>query len=327
MFGRRRINVQESVQVAMTEQSDRPKSKKFSLVRWQRSTLAVKPWVAIAGTVPALVMIIVFSLVPALVNVVVSFTNYNGVIEGMRFIGFSNYRDFFTVIGRDVFPAFWVTIKYALITVIPLQIFSIGSALLVNKKIHGKNFFRALFFLPNILGAVVVCFAWKLIFDTQWGPLIELFRAMGIETAFLGDPKASLLCVSIITLWANYGFYMTIYLAGLNGISRDYYEAASMDGASGAKMFFSITFPLLRTSLTICLWLAISNALGLADVILLTTNGEYGTETIGFYIYRTVMYNTNTQGLNAAVAIYNFIFVSTIMLLFNKFIRRKEVEL
>ncbi len=326
MFGRRKIENQCGVPQAGAA-APAEKKRRFDLNRWQRSSLAVKPWVAIVGTIPALVMIVLFGLIPAMVNVVVSFTNYNGLVETMKFVGLRNYVEFFTVIGRDVLPAFWTTIKYALITVIPLQILAIGSALLVNNRVKGRNFFRALYFMPNILGAVVVCFAWKLIFDTRWGPLIGIFRAMGLETAFLGDPKISLLCVSVITLWANYGFYMTIYLAGLTGISHDYYEAASLDGASGWALFCHITFPLLRPSLTICLWLAISNALGLTDVILLTTNGEYGTETIGFYIYRTVMYNSNTQGLNAAVTIYNFLFVSTIMLLFNKFIRRKEVEL
>lgn len=207
--------------------------------------------------------------------------------------------------------------------VLPLQVISIGTALLVNRKLKGSNFFRALYFMPSILGSVVVCSCWKLIFDPIDGPLAKYF---GIQSAFLGDPAWSLFCIVIIALWASFGYSMTIYLAGLQGIPKDYYEASQIDGANGWVQFFKITLPLLWPSVVICLWIAISGTLGMSDYIVLTTGGGYNTTTIGFYIFNTVVNGLVNQGQSAATAMYYFVFVTSVMLLFNYFIKRRVVE-
>ncbi|MDR1094577.1 MAG: sugar ABC transporter permease [Clostridiales bacterium] len=284
----------------------------------------VNPAWAILGVLPAVLAVTLFSLFPAALNLVISFTDYNGVAAGTKFIGFGNYASFFTVINNQVLPAFWTTIKYSLLMVVPLQIISLGAALLVNKGLKGSNLFRAVFFMPSILGAVVICASWKLIFDPLDGPLARYFH---IDSAFLGDERFALVYIAVIALWASFGYSMVIYIAGLQNIPRDYYEAAMIDGASPRATFFRITLPLLKPAVTICLWIAISGTLGMADYIMLTTGGGHNTMTIGYYIFTSVIGNTVSQGQSAATAIYFFLFVTAIMLAFNFLMKRRSTEL
>lgn len=298
-----------------------------SFFKYMRTSPCVNSFWPLMGVLPLVIVLLLFSVLPAILNVVMSFTNYNGIWEAAEFVGLKNYKNFWTILGPEVLPAFGVTIKYCLMMVLPLQVLALGAALLVNMKFRGSNFFRAIYFMPSILGSAVVCLAWKLLYDPNIGPFAKILAHFGKSSAFLGDSKISLICIVIIGLWTSYGYAMTIYLAGLQGISREYYEAASIDGASGWSLFSKITLPLIWPTITINLWIAISGTLGMADFIMLTTKGGYGTRTIGYYIFDTVINNTMNKGQSAAVAIYYFIFITTIMLLFNKFVRKKEVSM
>lgn len=291
-----------------------------------RSTLAINPLLPMLGTLPALIGLIIFSLGPALLNLSLSFTDYRSASVPFDFVWFENYKNLFTLIGKDIFDAFLTTFKYVLLTVPINTILALFAAVIVTKEIKGKDIFRAIYFMPIILGSVVVCFSWTLILDTAWGPMIRILNAFGINSAILGDPKTSLVWVSIITIWGNFGYLMVIFIAGIQGINKEYYEAAAIDGASGWRCLISITLPLLRPTLFICLWIGISGSLGMTDYILLTTNGGYGTETIGFYILRMVLYGSLNQGMNATIIIFNFIVVTTIMLVFNAVSRIKEKD-
>lgn len=292
------------------------------LTRRLKTSSSVNPWAAVVGVLPAIAVIVLFIGFPAVLNLVISFTDYNGIWSETAFVGFRNYIEFFTLIGGDVLPAFGNTLLYAAYVVLPLQVISLGAALLVNCKVKCSGLFRALYFLPSILGSVVVCAAWRLIYDPFRGPLAVKLH---IDSAFLGDPDLAMLFISIIALWANFGYSMTLYLAGLQGIPQDCLEAAVIDGANPVQRFFRITLPLLWPSVVICLWIAISGTLGMADYIMLTTQGAHNTTTIGFYIFDTVIKNSVNQGQSAATAIYNFLFVTAIMLAFNFFIRKREV--
>ena len=192
--------------------------------RWKFKTYpSVNPWWAFLAVVPALISIVVFGVLPALLTVVMSFTDYDGIWQEANFVLFKNYINFFTVLKGEVFGYLWNTFRYALMTVIPLQVLAIGSALLVNGSFRGRSFFRALFFMPQILGGAVIALVWKLMFDPTVGPFSKLLALFGKSSAFFGDPNISLTLISVVALWSSFGFSMTIYLAGLQGISRDYY--------------------------------------------------------------------------------------------------------
>lgn len=291
-----------------------------------RTFPSVNPWSAFVGTIPALLSIVIFGVVPAMLTVTMSFTDYDGVWTGVRFVGLENFVNFFTVLRTDVFTYLWNTVRYALFTIFPLQFIAIGAALLVNRSFKGRGFFRALFFLPQILGGTVIALVWKLMFDPISGPFANLLRVIGKSSAFFGDPDISLWLISVVTLWSSFGYSMTIYLAGLQGVSREYYEAAQIDGADSWHLFTRITLPLLRPSITICLWIAISGTLGMSDMIMLITQGNYNTKTFAFFLYDITMRQTMNQGQISALNLYFFAFTTAIMLTYNHFFRKKEIE-
>jgi raffinose/stachyose/melibiose transport system permease protein len=290
----------------------------------QKNVAYFKASTAMLATLPATLIIFMLALFPALVNIAMSFTNYDGAISRLQFVGFQNYVNFFVIYGNKTIPALLTTFRYMAMMVIPLQIIAFGAAFLVNLKIKGKNFFRALFFLPTILGIAVVSTSWKLMFDPIDGPFARVLEWFGTDSAFLGSENA-LFFVVIIALWTSFGYSMVIYLAGLAGIDRSLYEAAAIDGASKWQIFTKVTLPLMWPVITICLWIALNGTIHMADYIILTTRGQFGTKTFSYYIYESVIENQVSQGQSAATSIYFTIITTSIMLLFNKFIRSREI--
>ncbi len=283
---------------------------------------------------PTILSIVLLGVLPALLNVVLSFTDFDGNYAGFKFVFLDNYINFFTILGTDVSKAFGTTFRYMALMILPLQVIALGAALLVNsQKIKGKGFFRAIFFLPSILGIAVVCTIWQMMYDPIDGLFAMIYEALHKvmpffpeSSAFLGNPKLSLVYISVAALWASFGYSMAIYLAGLAGIGKDYYEAASIEGAGRWALLKHITLPLLWPAVIINLWIALQGTIGMSEYIIFFTNGAYNTSTIGFYIYNMVMKRTASQGQAAAVSIYFFFFTTTVMLLFNKFVRKREVS-
>lgn len=290
----------------------------------QKTVAYVSPKIAMLGVVPALTIITMLSIFPALVNIAMSLTNYDGALSNLQYVGLKNYVNFFKIYGNYTIPSLLTTFKYMGLVVIPIQILAFGAAILVNQKVKGRNFFRSLFFLPTILGIAVVATSWKLMFDPIDGPFAKFLENFGMSSAFLGSENA-LIYVSIIALWSGFGYSMVIYVAGLAGIDRELYEAAEIDGANKWQIFKSLTLPLMWPVITICLWISLNGTIHMADIIIFTTKGQFGTKTFAYYIYESVIENQVSQGQSAATSIYFTIFVTVIMLLFNKFVRSKEV--
>lgn len=308
--------------------------KKRSFLQGLSTSSCVKGYYGLLAVIPATVVLILISFLPALLNIVLSFTDYNGDLSNFSFVGISNYADFFLLFGGDVLDAILNTFYYMLLTILPIQVVALIAALLVNADIRFKSLFRAIFFLPSILGTTVVCTTWGIMFDPLDGPLAQVLEWLHSflpfipgSSAFLGSGDTAMLCVALVTVWASFGFSMAIYLAGLVGISNDYYEVAKLEGANAWTVFFRITLPLLWPSVTICLFLAMQGTIGMSDYIILLTGGGRNTTTIGFYMYNIVMSHSASHGQAAAVSMYFFVFTSVIMLLFNKLINRKEVEM
>lgn len=294
------------------------------------TTPCISPFKAISAIIPAFLAVTVFGLIPALLNVGISFTDYKGSFNiPFKFVGFDNYKDFFTLSGEEALSSFIITIKFALSTVFIQQFIAIITALLVNQKLKSSNFFRAVFFLPNILGVIVIGFMWNMMLDPYAGPAAKLLELFGRKSAFLGDPDIALWLVVMVTIWSCFGFAMAIYLAGLQTISQDYYEAAAIDGASKFRQAINITLPLLRPAITINFWISISGTLGMFDIMFVLTQGGPGnaTRTFSLYFFQQVQKLATNQGQVAAMSIYFFIFITVVMLSFNYFFRRKEVEL
>ena len=132
--------------------------------------------------------------------------------------------------------------------------------------------------------------------------------------------------IILVAIWSSYGYSMVLYIAGLQNINKDYYEAALMDGASASRRLFSITLPLMRPTLVICFWLSINGALGTSEYIIFLTNGQWNTNTMGYFIYNTALSSANSKGEAAAISLMFSLFVSAVMLGFNALFQRKGVE-
>ncbi|MBQ8885455.1 MAG: sugar ABC transporter permease [Clostridia bacterium] len=288
----------------------------------------VNPYVAILATLPALVSIFVLSMLPSIVNLAISFTDYHGVGQPFEFVGFDNFIRAFKVgdASVSIWDSLLNTVVFSISVVIVQQALSLGMALVVARKFKGRSFFRALFFMPTILGVSVVGFTWQLVFDPVSGPIAVILTKLGKSSALLGEEVLSMFLVVLVAIWSNFGYAMVVYIAGLQNISEDIREAAEIDGARGGKMFWYITLPLLKNTLVINFWISISGTLAMFDIIFVLTNGTANTTTLALYIFQLATNSASNQGQAAALNIYFSLFVMLVMLVFNATVRRKEAE-
>lgn len=293
-----------------------------------KTTPLVNPYVAIAATLPALLSIFVLAMLPAIINLAISFTDYHGVGQPFEFVGFENFVRVFQVQNAavGVWDSLLNTLVFSVCVVLIQQPLSLGMALIVNRKFKGRSFFRALYFMPTILGVSVVGFTWQLMFDPVSGPIAALLSLFGTSSAFLGEEGLSMALVIIVAIWANFGYAMVIYIAGLSNISEDVREAAQLDGAGSFKLFWYVTLPLLKSTLAINFWISISGTLSMYDIIYVLTNGAHGTTTLALYIFKLATNSSSNQGQAAVLYIYFSVFVTVVMLIFNFLFRRKEKE-
>lgn len=294
----------------------------------QKTSPLVNPYVAMLATLPALLSIVLLSMLPAIVNLAISFTDYHGVGQPFEFVGFDNFIRAFKVgdASVSVWGSLLHTIVFSVSVVIVQQAISLGMGLVVARKFKGRSFFRALFFMPTILGVSVVGFTWQLVFDPVSGPIAVLLSKLGKSSALLGEEGLSMFLVIVVAIWANFGYSMVVYIAGIQNISEDIREAAEIDGARGFKTFWYITLPLLKNTLVINFWISISGTLAMFDIIFVLTNGTAGTTTLALYIFQLATNSSSNQGQAAALNIYFSAFVMLVMLVFNAVFRRKEAE-
>ncbi|NGP44766.1 sugar ABC transporter permease [Bacillaceae bacterium SIJ1] len=277
---------------------------------------------------PAMVLYVLFLLFPAFGNIFFSFTDFTGDIRRpLNFVGLRNYERAFGSDFDNLSRIIQNTIVFALLVTIIQNIVAVFLAVLVNMKLVMRNVYRSIIFMPNILGVIVVGIVWVLIFDPYSGPVYRVLESIGIESALLGDPNAALYLVVFVTIWANVGYGMIIYLAGLQSIPTELYEAGRIDGASSWGAFRYITLPLLRPAITINILISIIGTLGMYDIILVLTNGGPGiaTTTIGLYILQSL--SQYSQGYTAALSIIHFAIVLVVVLITQHYLRRKEAEL
>ncbi|MGH3504272.1 MAG: carbohydrate ABC transporter permease [Nocardioidaceae bacterium] len=253
---------------------------------------------------PDCVGLLVFVGIPMVFSFVIGFFHASG-FGGYDFVGFDNYRR----MAHDP-----VLVKSALITVVYVAVFvpllfsvSLALALLVRKKRPLVGLFRSLFFAPNVVSLIVVGLVWQFLLVDRIGVVNRALNAVGLSgRSWLGDPHLALGTVLVISVWFFMGYYMTIFLAGLQDIPRDYYEAAKIEGAGRLATFRMVTWPLLKpTSLFVLMLSAITGVGGLQafDLIYIMTKGgpDNGTQLVIFYIYQQA-FQFNDFGYAAAMS-------------------------
>lgn len=279
-----------------------------------------------AFTLPILVSIIVVFYYPFMMTIRYSLTQWNGISKHPKFIGLDNFKQIF--MGDANFSnAAWFTIKYALAYIILVNVLAILLALILDMKLKSTNWLRAAFFIPYILSLVIVGFIWKFIF-------MQGFESLGASTgwgvfglSWLGEQNLAFISILLVSLWQSIGFYLVIYIAGLQSIPDDLKEAATVDGAGPIRRFFNVTLPLLAPSITISVFMALTNSIKVFDVILSLTGGGPGgtTYSVAYDIYRDTFQN-NLYGYGTAKALILFVAVLIITVIQLTIFKRREVE-
>lgn len=234
---------------------------------------------------PNYIIYTVFTLIPIFWTVAMSFTDYD--LKSYTFIGIQNYINIFK---DEIFlKSIWNTIYYSILTILPTMVLALLLALLLNRKIPGRGFFRTLFYLPNILSMVAVSMAWSYLYNSQAGILNKMLNAIGLPSiGWVTDTKWAMISVAIMAIWQSLGYNAVLYLSGLQGIPTYLYEAATIDGANSVQQFFNVTIPSLRpTTFFIFVMSCIHSFEVFGQVYILTQGGPLNsTTTIAHQVYR-----------------------------------------
>lgn len=242
------------------------------------------------------------------------------------FVGFDNYIAAFQ--DESFTSAFWFTVLFVIASVILINVLAFAVAYVLTMGIRGANTYRTVFFMPNLIGGIVLGYIWQLIFNgilMNFGTTIVLNETFG----FWG--------LVILMCWQQVGYMMIIYIAGFQSIPGNLYEAAKIDGASKFQLLRKITIPMMAPSITICTFLTLTNSFKLFDQNLALTGGLpgvvqesgttiYKTQMLALNIYQTFYQNANTRGVGQAKAVLFFIVVAAIALVQLYFTRKREVQ-
>ena len=293
-------------------QPQRPRGRRLS--RKHREWIAGYLFVA-----PDCAGLLVFVAIPMALSFVVSFFSASG-FGGYQFVGLANYRQMF---GDTIFlQSVRVTVVYVAAFVPLLFAASLGLALLVRQRRPLIGLFRAFFFAPNVVSLIVIGLAWKFLLVDKIGVVNRVLSVVGVTgLSWLGDPRFALGTVLIVSVWFFMGYYMTIFLAGLQDIPRDYYEAARIDGAGRWTTFRRITWPLLKpTSLFVLMISTITGVGGLQafDLIYIMTRGgpANSTQLVIFYIYQQAFQYNDFGYASAMASFVVFILLVAMLIMF-----------
>jgi raffinose/stachyose/melibiose transport system permease protein len=284
------------------------------------------PWLSIA--VPGAGWLI-FGLYPSVATIFYSFTQYSGVPgTPLNVCGVCNYHDAFTNLLPDVGSSLKVTLIYVLGVTLGQNVIALLLALLLKRRGKAFTFYRSLIFMPQIFSVAVVGAIFSLLLDPYSGPMEKIVHSLfGGTHAFLGSNSSALPLVIAINVWMFTGYTMLIYIAGLRQIPKDVYEAASLDGAGRFRSFRHVTWPLLASSTTVNVFLTAMGSLGEYALILVLTDGNFGTRTLGLYMFNSAFGSSSQLGYGSMLAVLQFGLTLVIGggLLF--FLRRREVSL
>lgn len=275
---------------------------------------------------PTMLLFALLFLIPLVSEIFYSFTNWNGIDPTFQFIGIKNYLR--AIKDATYWTSFWFTIKFSIFVVVISNLVGFSWAYVLSGDIPYKNFWRALIYAPRIIGGVVLGFLWRFIFQNVF---VQFGNWSGIKwfaQQWFTTPESSFWALVIVMTWSLSGYLMIIYNSGLAAISRDYYEAATVDGASKFTILKSITLPLLKGTTTRCLFIAINWAMLLYDTNISLTNGNpYRTsEGVMMNIYATA-FRSNQIAFGAAKSILFIIVLLAVSFGQMKLTSRNEVTL
>lgn len=275
--------------------------------------------------IPVVILFFAFNTLPLIMGAFYSFTNYRGY-GNWDFVGFRNYFDLFT--DSRVWNSYFFTFKYAIVGTILVNVISLLMGLALNSKIRFKSTLRGIYFVPNILGGLIVGYIFSFIFTYIIPAVGETFNIEWIQNSILADERYAWIGVLIVGVWQAVAMNTIIYISGLQTIPEDVYEASRIDGAGKFLTFRKITLPLLMPFISINLVLSTKNMLMVFDQIMSLTKGgpAQSTESISYLIYRNGM-DGGQFGFQSANAVIFFILIVTISVIQMRMTGKKEEQL
>lgn len=275
---------------------------------------------------PATLFFILIIAYPFLSGIYYSFTEWNGVNAQPIWVGMQNFTDIINDTSHFL-SSFWFTLKFTLTTLVLTNVLAFIFALALIQPIKSRNSLRTVFFLPNVIGGVLLGFIWRFIFVNGFGTLGTLLPLKVFSLPWLGTPETGFWGIVIVYTWRSVGYLMIIYIAHLLNIDSHLLEAAKIDGASNMTLFSRIVLPLSMSAITVCLFLVLSWTFKSFDIVLsLTAGGPFrSTETVALNIYLEAFSYSNF-GKGAAKSLIYFILVGSLTLLQVFLTKRKEVE-
>lgn len=265
---------------------------------------------------PTLLAFTIGFVIPFVLGVYLSFCEFTTVTDS-TFVGLKNY---IRIWGDKTFThALWYTSLFTVASVITINVLAFLVAMLLTKGIRGTNVFRTVFFMPNLIGGIILGYIWQLIFN---GILLHINRTLTYSSAY------GFFGLLILMNWQQVGYMMIIYIAGIQNIPGELIEAAKMDGASNWQLLKSVTIPMVMPSITICTFLTLTNSFKLFDQNLALTAGEpsNNSQMLALNIFETFYGRTGWEGVGQAKAVIFFIIVAVIALAQNRLTRTKEVQ-
>ena len=265
---------------------------------------------------PTLIAFTLFFIVPFIMGIVLSFCKFTTVTNA-HWVGIANYVKAFS--NKDFMNALLFTVKFTVVSVITINVISFALAYGLTRGLKGTNIFRTIFFMPNLIGGIVLGYIWQLLIN---GVLAHF------NVTITADPKYGFWGMVILTNWQLIGYMMIMYIAGIQNIPTELIEAAEIDGANKFQTLYKIIIPMTMPSVTICLFLTLTNCFKLFDQNLALTAGGPAKKTamLAYDIYTTFYNRNGWEGVGQAKAVIFFIIVAAISLTQLYFTRRKEVE-
>jgi len=279
---------------------------------------------------PALILFFLFVVYPILGSIRYSFTEWNGISQQVKAVGLANYIEFFH--EKNALAALKRTFLLAVYVVVIQNAVGLLVAELLDHNIRGKKWFRAIYFAPGMLSTIIVAYLWNFIYSPMNGVLENLFSALGLErlaaVKWLADPDLVLYSIGNAMIWQSFGFSMLLYIAGMQSISDEYYEAARLDGASAWEVFRHVKFPLLAPVFTINIVLSVMGALKQFDHIFLMTGGGPGkaSQTMTVLIFDQ-SFGVHRFGYGTALSVILIAIILVLSLVQLRLLQAREVEL
>lgn len=276
---------------------------------------AIKRWSPLF-VLPTLLAFTIGFIIPFFEGLYLSFCQFT-TVKNAKFTGFGNYKKIFS--DLTFLSSFKFTVLFAVASIVLINVIAFALALLLTRKLKGTNIFRTIFFMPNLIGGIILGYIWQLLLN---GILANFQRTLTYSSVY------GFWGLVILMLWQQVGYMMIIYISGIQNIPGELIEAAKIDGANAWQVLKNVTLPMVMPSITICTFLTVTNGFKLFDQNLALTNGAPSrmSEMLALNIYNTFYGRTGYEGVGQAKAVIFFLIVAIISVVQNKLTRSKEVQ-